>query len=55
MPTEPRDDELEQVEEQIDEARRTAEEAGTLEGDEPKYHESGTVGRDLDDQTATPM
>ncbi len=48
-------DELEQVEEAIRSARSTAEDAGILDDpDEPKFHESGDIGGDADDQQIAP-
>ena len=49
------DERLDQVEEQIDEARRNAEDAGILDDpEEPKFYESGEKGKEADDQTIAP-
>jgi hypothetical protein len=46
---------LEDLQQHIDEAREKAEEAiPELEDDEQRFHESGTVGRDQDDQEIAP-
>jgi hypothetical protein len=52
----PRDDDtaLDDLDEQAQRTEDTAEEAGILPDDEQKYHESGTIRPDLDDQTITP-
>jgi hypothetical protein len=55
MPDEPTERPLEDLQESIDEAREKAEEAiPELEDDEQRYHESGTVGREQDDQEIAP-
>ena len=49
------DERLDQVEQDIADARNQAEDAGILEDpDEPRFHESGEIGRDLDDQQIAP-
>ena len=49
------DSRLEQVEKQIAEARKDAEDAGILEDpEEPKFYESGEIGEEQDDQTIVP-
>ena len=49
------DPRIDQVEKDIAKARDEAEDAGILEDpDEPKFHESGTIGRELDDQQIAP-
>ena len=49
------EDRLDEVEEQIDEARKTAEDAGILDDpDEPRYFQSGSQGKEEDDQTIAP-
>jgi hypothetical protein len=49
------EDPIQKIEKDIEKARKEAEDAGIIEDpDEPKYYESGTVGRDLDDQQITP-
>ena len=49
------DPKLDQVEADIAEARDEAEDAGILEDpDEPKFHESGTINPELDDQQIAP-
>jgi hypothetical protein len=49
------DERLERVQEEIDEARRTAEDADILEDpDEPKFADSGTIAADEDDQQIAP-
>jgi len=49
------DERIEQVEEEIEHARRAAEEADILEDpDEPRFADSGTIGRDEDDQQIAP-
>ena len=60
MATEPGFDDLEQVEEQIDDAKAKAEDAVADDGtplfddDGREFHDSGTVRPDLDDQTIAP-
>ena len=55
MADEPTERPLEELQEQIDDAREKAEEAlPELEDDEQRFHESGTVGRDKDDQEIAP-
>lgn len=50
----PDPDRLQQLDEDIDHARRTAQDADLMEDpDEPKYYESGSKS-DIDDQTALP-
>jgi hypothetical protein len=49
------DERIERVQEEIDAARRAAEDADILEDpDEPRFAESGTIGRDEDDQQIAP-
>ena len=49
------DERFEQVEEEIAHARRDAEDADILEDpDEPRFADSGTIGRDEDDQQIAP-
>ena len=49
------DERIEQVEEEIEHARRAAEEADILEDpDEPRFSDSGTIGREEDDQQIAP-
>ena len=49
------EDRLDEVEEQIDEARKTAEDAGILDDPEDrKFYESGDKGTQEDDQTIAP-
>ena len=49
------DERLDEVEEQIDEARKTAEDAGILDDPgERKFYESGDEGKQEDDQTIAP-
>lgn len=49
------DPKLEQVEKHIADARRQAEDAGILDDpDEPKFHESGDINPELDDQQIAP-
>ena len=50
------DERLDQLDDQIDEARRTAEDAGLIEDedDEPRFFESGEKGEEDDDQTIAP-
>lgn len=49
------DERLDQLDQQIDEARRNAEDAGILDDpDEPKFFESGSEGKEEDDQTIAP-
>lgn len=49
------DERLEKVGEKIEQARREAEDAGILDDpDEPKYYESGDLGKDQDDQEIAP-
>ena len=45
---------LDDVGDDIEQARRAATDDGLLEDEEPKYHESGEIRPDLDDQTLTP-
>jgi hypothetical protein len=53
--TEPSQDRLDDLQRSIDDARDRAEDDGIIEDpDEPKYHESGTIRPDLDDQAITP-
>jgi hypothetical protein len=48
------DERLDHVEQEIEHARKTAEDAGILDDpDEPKFYESGEAS-DLDDQTIAP-
>ena len=55
MADEPTERPLEDLQETIDEAREKAEEAiPELEDDEQRFHESGTVGREQDDQEIAP-
>ena len=54
-PSHARDDRLDQLGEQIDEARTHAEDADLIDDpDEPKFYESGSEGREEDDQTIAP-
>lgn len=49
------DKRLDDLQQDIDQARDTAEDAGILQDpDEKKYYESGSIRPDLDDQTITP-
>ena len=49
------DSRLDQVENDIADARSQAEDAGILEDpDEPKFHESGDINPELDDQQIAP-
>ena len=49
------DERIERVEDEIDAARKTAEEADVLEDpDEPRFSDSGTIRRDEDDQQIAP-
>lgn len=49
------DERFEQVQDEIDAARRAAEEADVLEDpDEPRFADSGTIGREEDDQQIAP-
>ena len=49
------DERLDQLDEQIGEARRNAEDAGVIDDpDEPKFVDSGTQGDEDDDQTIAP-
>ena len=49
------DERFEQVEEEIEHARSAAEDADILEDpDEPHFTDSGTIGRDEDDQQIAP-
>jgi hypothetical protein len=49
------DERIERIEDEIDSARRTAEDADLLEDpDEPTFADSGTVGREEDDQQIAP-
>ena len=49
------DERLDQLGEQIDEARKHAEDADLIDDpDEPKFYESGDEGREEDDQTIAP-
>jgi hypothetical protein len=49
------DPRLDKVENEIDDARTQAEDAGILDDpDEPKYYESGEIGTELDDQQIAP-
>ena len=51
----PDQERLQQLQDDIDSARNTAEDANVLiDPDEPRFHESGEVGKDLDDQTVAP-
>jgi len=51
----PDPDRLDQLDDRIDKARSTAEDAGILvDPDEERYADSGTVGEDQDDQTIVP-
>lgn len=46
---------LEELDEQIEETRKDAEDAGIIEDpDEPKFYESGEREEHLDDQTIAP-
>lgn len=53
--TEPsKDDEVADLDEDIERARRKAEDAGIVDDpDEPKFHETGELS-DIDDQTIAP-
>jgi hypothetical protein len=49
------DERLERIQEEIDSARRAAEDADILEDpDEPHFSDSGTIGREEDDQQIAP-
>jgi hypothetical protein len=49
------DERIEQVQEEIDAARRAAEDADVLEDpDEPRFADSGTIGGEEDDQQIAP-
>jgi hypothetical protein len=49
------DPRLDAVQDQIDKARKDAEDAGLLDDpEEPKFHESGVIGPEQDDQTIAP-
>jgi hypothetical protein len=49
------DERSERVQEEIDSARRAAEDADILEDpDEPRFTDSGTIGREEDDQQIAP-
>jgi hypothetical protein len=45
---------LDDVGDDIEAARRSAADDHLIEDDDPKYHESGDIRPDLDDQTITP-
>jgi hypothetical protein len=49
------DKRLDDLQQDIDKARKTAEDANILEDpDEPKFYESGSIHPELDDQTIAP-
>jgi hypothetical protein len=49
------DERMERIQEVIDDARRAAEDADILEDpDEPRFADSGTIGREEDDQQIAP-
>jgi hypothetical protein len=49
------DERIERVQEEIDAARKGAEEADILDDpDEPRFADSGTIGREEDDQQIAP-
>ena len=49
------DERIERIQEEIDHARRAAEEADILEDpDEPHFADSGTIAREEDDQQIAP-
>jgi hypothetical protein len=49
------DERFERVQEEIDDARHAAEDADILEDpDEPRFADSGTIGREEDDQQIAP-
>jgi hypothetical protein len=49
------DERIERVQEEIDAARRTAEDADVLEDpDEPRFADSGTIAPEEDDQQIAP-
>ena len=49
------DERIEQVEEEIEHARSAAEDADVLDDpDEPRFADSGTIGREQDDQQIAP-
>lgn len=51
----PDEERLQQLQDDIDSARKTAEDADVLvDPDEPRFYESGEEGDDLDDQTIAP-
>ncbi len=52
----PRDDDtaLDDLDEQARRTEEEAQEAGILSDDDQKWHESGTIRPDLDDQTIAP-
>ncbi len=52
----PDEERLQQVQDDIDSARKNAEDADVLVADEeePQFHESGEQDPELDDQTAAP-
>lgn len=52
----PREDDtaLDDLDEQVRRTEEEAQDAGILSDDEQKWHESGTVRPDLDDQTIAP-
>ncbi len=51
----PEEERLQQVQDDIDSARKNAEDADVLvDRDEPQFHESGEQDPELDDQTVAP-
>jgi hypothetical protein len=49
------DERTERVQDEIDHARRSAEDAGLLDDeDEPRFADSGTIGQEEDDQQIAP-
>ncbi|MBW3581286.1 MAG: hypothetical protein KY447_00950 [Actinobacteria bacterium] len=51
----PDEERLEQLQDGIDSARKNAEDADVLvDPEEPRFHESGNQGEELDDQSIAP-